>query len=348
MIKRSQLGDTSKGTDFVDVYRFPSFPFGPPPSYTGPGMHESGAEHVYAVHVNTHIANAGAAITAEGLNALPEPWFLGSLNEDDVQGYPGTPVNVNGLTFEYQFDNQAAGLEFPHEGRYFVAVDSRADPFTDQSLAGPYRLHFWQNDVTPPRMRFLTARVSSGRPALAAIVKDNGAGVDPLSLVVGYRGILLLAAFYDPGSGLAVWLLDGAPKIPVGKTAAIAVGSDYQESKNVDQAGANILPNTAFKQVRLRAVARPVVNWLLPSRNACVAKTESLIVSAGSPKQVRKVAFYVGRHRISTQRAGFFGLYSAVWHAGKAAHGRHVLRAVVTDRKGAHSQARQVVRVCHR
>jgi minor extracellular serine protease Vpr len=345
-IKRSQLGDTSKGTDFVDVYRFPSFPFGPPPSYTGPGMHESGAEHVYTVHVNTHIANAGAAITAEGLNALPEPWFLGSPNEDDVQGYPGTPVNVNGLTFEYQFDNQAAGLEFPHEGRYFLVVDSRADPFTDQSLAGPYRLHFWQNDVTPPRMRFLTTRVNSGRPALAAIVKDRGAGVDPLSLVVGYRGVLLLATFYDPGSGLAVWILDGAPKIPAGKTAAIAVGSDYQESKNVDQAGANILPNTDFKRLRLRAVARPVVNWLLPSRNACVAKRESLIVSAGSPKRVRTVVFYDGHHKISTERIGFFGLYAATWRAGKTHHGRHVLRAVVTDRRGAHAQARRVVRVC--
>ena len=347
-IKRNQLGDTSKGTDFVDAYRFPAFPFGPPPSYTGPGMHESGAEHVYTVHVNTHIANAGAAITAAGLNALPEPWFLGSLNEDDVQGYPGTPVNVNGLTFEYQFDNLATGLEFPHEGRYFVVVDSRADPFTDQSLAGPYRLHFWQNDVTPPRMKFLTTRVSSGRPALAAIVKDKGAGVDPLSLVVGYRGVLLLAALYDPGSGLAVWLLDGAPKIPVGKTATIAVGSDYQESKNVDQAGANILPNTAFKRLRLRAVARPVVTWLLPSSNACVAKRESLIVSAGSPRQVRNVVFYDGRHKLSTQRAGFSGLYSAVWRRGKAAHGRHVLRAVVTDRKGAHAQARRVVRVCRK
>ena len=269
------------------------------------------------------------------------------LNEDDVQGYSGTPVNVNGLTFEYQFDNQATGLEFPHEGRYFVAVDSRADPFTDQSLAGPYRLHFWQNDVTPPRMKFLTTHVSAGRPALAAIVKDKGAGVDPLSLVVGYRGVLLLAAFYDPSSGLAVWLLDGAPKIPVGKTAAIAVGSDYQESKNVDQAGANILPNTAFKRLRLRAVARPVVNWLLPSRSACVAKRESLIVSAGSPRRVRNVAFYDGRHKLSTDRAGFFGLYSAVWRAGKAAHGRHVLRAVVTDRMGAHAQARRLVRVCH-
>jgi minor extracellular serine protease Vpr len=347
-IKRDQLGDTSKGTDFVDVYRFPSEPFGPGATYTAPGMNEDGAEHVYTVHVNTHVANAGAAITAAGLGALPEPWFLGSLNEDDVQGYPGTPVNVNGLTFEYEFDNQTAGIEFPREGRYFVAVDSRADPFTNQPLRGPYLLHFWQNDVTPPSMRFLTTRVSAGRPALAAIVKDKGAGVDPLSLVIGYRGTLLLAALYDPSSGLALWLLDGAPKIPLGKTPAIAVGSDYQESKNVDQAGANILPNSAFRQLRLHGVAGPTVTWLLPGRNACAAKTESLVVTAGSTHRVRSVAFYDGRHLVGTERSGFLGLYSRVWKTAKAAHGRHVLRAVVTDRRGARAQARRVVRVCHK
>ena len=46
----------------------------------------------------------------------------------------------------------------------------------------------------------------------------------------------------------------------------------------------------------------------------------------------RTVAFYDGHRVISTERIGFFGLYAAVWHAGKAAPGRHVLRAVVTDR----------------
>ena len=71
-------------------------------------------------------------------------------------------------------------------------------------------------------------------------------------------------------------------------------------------------------------------------------------MSAGSPRGVKTVAFYDGRHKISTERAGFFGLYAAAWRAGKAAHGRHVLRAVVTDRRGAHAQARQLVRVCRR
>ena len=61
-------------------------------------------------------------------NSLIDPWFLGSLNENDVQGYSGTPVNVNGLTFDYQFDNGAAAVDFPREGRYYVAVDSARRP----------------------------------------------------------------------------------------------------------------------------------------------------------------------------------------------------------------------------
>jgi minor extracellular serine protease Vpr len=347
-IKRNQLGDTSKGTDFVDLYRFPAYPFGPPPNYIGPGMHEDGAEHVYTVHVNGHVANAGAAVVATGRNALVEPWMLGSLNEDDVQGYPGTPVNVNGLTYEYQFDNGAAAVDFPPEGSYFLSVDSRADPNTDEPLRGPYLLRSWQNDVRPPRLRFLTRRVSAGRPVLAARVSDRGAGVDPLSLVVGYKESLVLAALYDPSSGLVIWLLDGAPKIGKGRTALTVIASDYQESKNVDQAGENILPNTAFRRLRLRGVAGPTVTWLLPTARACAGKAASLVVAAGSSRGVRSVAVFAERHRIAKRKGGSLGLYATTWRTRKVARGRHVLRAVVTDRRGRRAQARRVVRVCRR
>ncbi len=311
-------------------------------------MHEDGAEHVYAVHVNGHAANVGAAVVASGLGALVEPWFLGSLNEDDVQGYPGTPLNVNSLTFEYEFDNGATGVAFPPEGRYFVAVDSRADPFTDESLQGPYLLRFWRNDVTPPKLHFLTGRVSAGRPLLAAIVTDRGSGVDPLSLVIGYKNVLLLAALYDPSTGLVVWALDGAPKIGVGRTRMAAIASDYQESKNVDQAGENILPNTAFRQFKVRGVAGPSLTWLLPKRNACAAKSETLVVSAGSTRTVRSVTFLDGGHRIKRQPGAFSGIYATTWKTGKAHRGRHVLLAVVRDRRGARAEARRIVRVCRR
>jgi hypothetical protein len=284
-------------------------------------------------------------VIASEPNTLVEPWFLGSLNEDDVQGYPGTPLNVNALTFEYQFDNGAAAVDFPHEGRYFVSVDSRADPYTDQPLRGQYLLHAWQNDVTPPRFKFLTKVVSPGRPLLAAIAKDRGAGVDPLSLVIGYKQTLLLAALYDPGSGLVVWALDGAPKIALGKTPMLAVASDYQESKNIDQAG-NILPNSVFKSFRLRAVARPTLNWLLPQARACVARVEPLFVTAGSTRRVRKVTFFDGKRKLATVKRGVEGLYDVNWRTRKAKRGRHVLRAVVTDRKGRTTSARRLVRVC--
>jgi subtilisin family serine protease len=346
-IKRYQLGDTSKGTSYVSTYRFPTEPFGPPPFYSGTPFDEDGAEHVYTFRVTSHVANAGVAVVAEGADALVEPWFLGSLNEDDVQGYPGTPVNVNGLTFEYQFDNGAAAVDFPHQGRYFVSVDSRADPYTDQPLRGPYLLRSWQNDVTPPRFRFLTKVVSAGRPLLAGIATDRGAGVDPLSLVIGYRQTLLLAALYDPVSGLALWPLDGAPKIRLGRTSLIAVASDYQESKNLDQAG-ELLPNTAFRSFRLRAVRGPTVTWLLPRPRACVSRVQGLFVTAGSTRGVRAVRFYDGRRLIAKRTEGVESLFDTPWRTRKAHRGRHLLRAVVTDRRGKTASARRLVRVCRR
>jgi hypothetical protein len=296
--------------------------------------------------VNGHVANAGAAVVASGFGSLVEPWMLGSLNEDDVQGYPGTPVNVNGLTYEYQFDNGATAVDFPPEGRYYVVVDSRADPYTGEPLRGAYLLHSWQNDVTPPRFRFLTKRVPTGRPVLAAIATDRGAGVDPLSLVIGYRQTLVLAALYDPSSGLVVWLLDGAPKIKRGTTALTAIASDYQESKNVDQAGENILPNTAFRRLRLRGVTGPTVTWLLPVSGRCVTRTTALVVAGGASRGVRSVAFFAGRRRLAKRHGSPLGLYATTWR--KASRGRHLLRVVLTDRRGRRAQARQIVRVCRR
>jgi minor extracellular serine protease Vpr len=342
-IKVNQIGDTSKGTSYVDQYRYPTEPFGPPPFYSGKEFNEDGAERVYTMRVSEQVANAGVAVVASEPDALVEPWFLGSLNEDDVQGYPGTPLNVNGLTFEYQFDNGAAAADFPHAGRYFVSVDSRADPYTDQPLRGEYLLHSWQNDVTPPRFTVLTKVVSPGRPLIAGIVSDRGAGVDPLSLVIGYKRTLLLAALYDPGSGLVLWALDGAPKIGLGKTPMLAIASDYQESKNIDQAG-NLLPNSVFRSFRLRAVARPTVTWLLPRPRACAGG--GLFVLAGASHGVRSVKFFDGKRLISTQRQGAEGLFASPWRTAKARAGRHVLRAVVTDRRGATASATRRVRVC--
>jgi hypothetical protein len=69
-------------------------------------------------------------------------------------------------------------------------------------------------------------------------------------------------------------------------------------------------------------------------------------VTAGSTKRVRNVAFFDGKHRIATVKRGFEGLYDAAWRTRKTHRGKHVLRAVVTDRRGRTVSARRIVRVC--
>ena len=56
--------------------------------------------------------------------------MLGSPDENDVQGYAGTPVNVNNLTLDFPLDIGAAATVFPRTKAYYVAVDSGRDQFT--------------------------------------------------------------------------------------------------------------------------------------------------------------------------------------------------------------------------
>jgi hypothetical protein len=58
------------------------------------------------------------------------------------------------------------------------------------------------------------------------------------------------------------------------------------------------------------------------------------------------VKFFDGKRLISTQRSGGEGLFGARWRTRKAHAGRHVLRALVTDRRGATAAATRAVRVC--
>src|SRR5205085_3941220 len=190
-----------------------------------------------------------------------------------VQGYAGTPVNANGLMSDYRFDVEAAGAQFPSPKDYYVAVDSASDLFSGEPLPGRYMLRSWVNDVKPPTVKLLTTRVSTGRPTIAARVLDAGAGVDPLSLVIGYRRVLVGAAAYDPVSGLALFPLPAqAPRLVNARTSTTFVGSDFQETKNVNTTGSNIMPNTQFKTVKLRVVNGPAVDWLLPDPTGCVRR----------------------------------------------------------------------------
>ena len=84
--------------------------------------------------------NIGVSILdADAAEREIDPWYLGSLDENTVQGYAGTPVDVNELTYDYLLPVGAAGASFPRQGQYYVAVDSGARRFTDKRARGRVR-----------------------------------------------------------------------------------------------------------------------------------------------------------------------------------------------------------------
>jgi hypothetical protein len=346
-LKRFQLGDTLNGPNRVSEYCCPTEPFGPPPDYVGPAMNESGTETLYVTSIDKPVANLGVAVVSSSTGALVDPWFLGSPNERDVQGYAGTPVNVNELMYDFSFDIGAAGASFPKVQPFYVSVDSGSDDFTQRPLPGSYVLRSWVNDVRPPRIRLLTKRVAAGRPTIVARVLDKGAGVDPLSLVIGYRGVLVGAQLYDPTTGIAIFPLPKqASKIPQGRTRAVVSASDYQEAKNVNSVGDDILPNTAFSVVRITGVPGPALTWVAPAENECIGKTAALVVVASSTKRIGSVRFLVDGKQIDIDRRGAADVFTGSWSARLAPAGKHGLRAVAADAGGRTLTATRHVKVC--
>jgi minor extracellular serine protease Vpr len=347
-LRRVLVGETLNGPSRVSAYRWPAAPFGYPPSFTGPPMVENGAERLYLVpHLDRPVVNLGVAVVASTQDSQIDPWLLGAPDESTVQGDAATPVNVNPLTFDYQLPIGTAGAVFPRLKRLWVAVDSSEDVYTGQPLRGRYVLRYWVNDVRPPTIRLLTRRVAAGRPTIAVRVRDPGAGVNPFSLLLAYRRVIVLASAYDPFSGLAVFALPGsAPRLPPGRTSAILAASDYQEAKNLTTFGRNVMPNTRFQDARIRAVRGTVVTWLEPERGSCIRGRASLLVLASSTRPVVSVRFLDGRRRIAVDRSGIAGLYQTVWAPQARHRGRHVLRAVVATRGGRRIVAARRVRVC--
>ena len=264
-LKEIQAGNTAKGTSKVSVYCCPAEPFGPPPNYTGAPMNEDGSETLYSFEVNQPIVNFGVSVIGASAGALIDPFILGSKDENDVQGYAAIPTDVNSLTFDSGFDVGAAGVQFPRLQRFYVAVDSRADEFTNRSQKGQYVLKAWVDDLVGPAVRILTTRVTAGRPLIAAVAVDPQSGVDPLSLVINYNNALVGASAYDPVSGLILFGIPARGAAVQGREdEPVLQASDYQETKNINTVGDAIYPNSTFAQKKITVVAGPTVSWLAP------------------------------------------------------------------------------------
>ena len=108
-----------------------------------------------------------------------------------------------------------------------------------------------------------------------------------------------------------------------------ASAADFQESKNVDSVGDELLPNTAFAGGPVSVVDGPTITWLTPEIRECVAARTSMAVLAGSTAAIRSIRFFDGKKPIATVRRGAAGIYGATWRRGSgegqahAPRGRH-------------------------
>ena len=169
-----------------------------------------------------------------------------------MQGFAGTPVDVNALTYDYLAPVGAAGAVVPAAGAVLRRRRLRPRPVHRRRLAGRYVLRSWVNDVTPPSLQLLTTRVSAGRPTLVFRALDTQSGVDPASLTIGYKGALVAVGSYDWQTGLAVFPLPtSVPALAAGTTLRTTmIASDFQEAKNIDTIGPSIMPNTRTRHTR--------------------------------------------------------------------------------------------------
>ena len=167
-------------------------------------MREDGAERVFEFRLRKRVMNFGVAVVRQSPGSLIDPFVLGAKDESSVQGYVGTPVNINSLTAGYQLPIGAAGAQFPVAGRYYISVDSGRSPFTGPTVGRHVPPALLGQRPARPTIRVLTTRVAAGRPTIAVQILDAGSGVDPFSLVLSYGRVLVGASGYDPSSGVAV------------------------------------------------------------------------------------------------------------------------------------------------
>ena len=363
-LKAVQSGNTRVGEDRASAYRWPTSPF----SILGifgvdPSVNDDGREKVYSLDIARQAVNSGVVVVRPAprldasitdllsSNQPIHPWFMGSLDENDVLGYAGIPVNVNGQLPDFLYSLGAAGGVFLPPGRYYVSVDSGRDLFTGRSLAGRYTLRSWVNDVRPPTVRILTRVLSTGRPTVVAKISDAKSGVDPLGLQLFFGPssgrLSVRATTWDPATGIAAFSIPReAPRLQPATQFMVVVASDFQESKNINSDSTSPLPNTRFAGLRAEAVPRPTVTWITPEKGKCLAARQKLAVVANDNVQISSVGFFDGRRQIGRVQKNVAGIYELNWRTSGRKKGPHVLTAVASDVRGREAEASQTVRIC--
>jgi subtilisin family serine protease len=216
-------GDTRGKASSVDAYRYPR----------GNGR-LPGPEQVFRVNVTKPVANFGVVVLAGGSSQF-EPRIVFAGDESHLTGYAGLPLVLNPYGSRYQQEAPIAAAIRPRPGAYDVVFDTAREP-------GPFRFRFWVDDVTPPRLRLLTARTRPSGPIVVAAT-DAGAGVDPQSITARVDGATRTARL----SGRRIRIQPG--RLARGRHTLVVEASDFQEAKNNENVP-RVLPNTGILRAR--------------------------------------------------------------------------------------------------
>jgi len=215
-------GNTKKKTALVDRYLYPERVPGLPTLLKGP-------EQVFRLTLKSSIQNFGVVVLSHARGVSVSPRIVLGSSEDRLAGLTALPVNVNPYVDLYGSVEPVAGVLRPGPGLYEIVFDT-----TSAARAGRFRFHLWINDRTPPRIRLL----SRMKGLVTVRITDAGAGVDPLS-ISATSGSKSFKVSFDSRTGKAKI---NVASLVAGGTLVVRV-SDYQESKNDENAGA-LLPNT--------------------------------------------------------------------------------------------------------
>ena len=219
-------GNTAGRASRVACYRYPT---DPSPLRITPCLR--GPEQVFRVVLPRPVANFGVVLLSHAPGVRVQPRVVRAGDENRLTGYAGLPLNLNPYLPTLDHLSPAAGAIRPDAGAYDVVFDT-----PNGRAAGRFTFRFWIGDTKPPRIRLLTRSVPSGG-LLRLQVTDAGSGVDPASLHATLDGSAVAVRFRH--SRVTV----STRRLPPGPHQLVFRASDYQETKNMENAGP-ILPNT--------------------------------------------------------------------------------------------------------
>ena len=125
----------------------------------------------------------------------------------------------------------------------------------------------------------------------------------------------------------------------------ILSSSDFQEAKNVETVGPDIMPNTQRELVGVHVVAGVAVDWLFPAKGTCLASSQRLVVAASSANRVSSVRFAIDGKRVGVDTRGDLQLWSVAPPKGLS-KGKHTVTATAVDSKQRRASATQALRLC--